>query len=68
MTITRYPEEFGPYRDSLRIDQLDLAGKDDCGELVFVMCNPAATEEERDVGRQSNEAPLYPVRQESWLW
>ena len=44
MTITRYPEEFVPYRYSLRVDQLDLAGKDDCGELVFVMFNPATTE------------------------
>ena len=43
MTITRYPEEFGPYRYSLRIDQLDLVGKDGYSELVFVMFNPATT-------------------------
>ena len=55
MNITRYPEDFGPDRYSLRIDHLELAGKDDCGELVFVMFNPATTVEERDlsVGSQT---------------
>ena len=55
MNTTRYPEEFGPHRYSLRIDGLDLAGKEDLGELVFVMFNPATTQESRDltVGSQT---------------
>ena len=49
VSITEYPEEFGPLSYSLRIDgdHLDLAGKEDRGELVFLMFNPATTKKTR---------------------
>ena len=48
MSIAEYPEEYGPLSYSLRIDgdHLDLAGKDDHGELVFLMFNPANAKED----------------------
>ena len=66
MSITEYPEEFGPLSYSLRIDgdHLDLGGKRDRGELVFVMFNPANAKE--------NPRRLSPTRRrcihfaESW--
>ncbi len=43
MSITEYPVEFGPLRYSLRIDgeHLDLGERQNQGELLFVMSNPA---------------------------
>ena len=66
MSITEYPEEFGPLSYSLRIDgdHLDLGGKEDRGELVFIMFNPANARE--------NPRRLSPTRRrcihfaESW--
>ena len=49
VNITRYPEEFGCYRYKLRIEGIDLSGKDDRGEVAFIMFNTATTNEERDL-------------------
>ena len=49
MTITRFPQEFGCYRYKLQVEEIGLSGKDNRGEVVFVMRNPATTCEERDL-------------------
>ena len=49
MNTTRYPEEFGCYRYKLRVEGIYLSGKEDRGEIVFIMFNPATTSEERDL-------------------
>lgn len=54
MKITRYPKEFGCYRYKLRVEEIDLSGKANRGEVVFVMFNPATTSEERDLGTGSH--------------
>ena len=51
IALIEYPEQRGPYRYSLQLSGLDLQGKDDHGEVVFVMRNPATEEnvsEDRD--------------------
>ena len=49
MNTTRCPEEFGCYRYRLRVEGIELSGKEDRGGLVFIMFNPATTSEERDL-------------------
>ena len=49
VNTTRCPEEFGCYRYKLRVEGIDLSGKENRGEVVFIMFNPATTSEERDL-------------------
>ena len=50
MAIEEYPEETGPYRYIWRKRNLDIRGKHDLGEAVFLMRNPATEEGEKDQG------------------
>ena len=54
MNTTRCPEEFGCYRYKLRVEGIDLSGKENRGEVVFIMFNPATTSEERDLETRSH--------------
>ena len=49
MNITRYPEKFGNYRYSLRVEFKDQDDEYNGGSLVFIMRNPATVLEESDL-------------------
>ena len=66
--ITRCPEKFGCYRYKLRIEGICLSGKDDRGQVVFVMFNPAITSEERDLktGSQTRQRCIKFAKDEGY--
>ena len=68
MNITRCPEEFGCYRYKLQIEGICLSGKDDRGQVVFVMFNPATTSEERDLktGSQTRQRCIKFAKDEGY--
>ena len=49
MKITRYPEDFGGYRYSLKVEFSCQHTRHNQGNLVVVMLNPATIQEERDL-------------------
>ena len=53
MKITRYPEKFGDYRYSLRVEFTEQDDEFNRGNLVFVMRNPATVLEEFDLSSGS---------------
>ena len=53
MKITRYPEQFGDYRYSLRVEFKEQDDESNRGSLVFVMFNPATVLEEFDLSSGS---------------
>ena len=54
MQITRYPEKFGDYRYSLRVEFTEQDDEFNRGNLVFVMRNPATVLEEFDLSSGSH--------------
>ena len=59
MNITRCPEEFGCYRYKLQIEGICLSGKDDRGQVVFVMFNrrqPVRSATSKPEAKQDNVA------------
>ena len=49
MKITRYPEEFGPYRYRLTVEFTDQEHEFSRGNLVVVLFNPATIREQDDL-------------------
>ena len=49
MKITRYPEEFGPYRYRLTVEFTDQEPEFSRGNLVVVLFNPATIREQDDL-------------------
>ena len=66
MNITRYPEEFGPYRYRLKVEVSDPNREPNAGHLAVVMLNPATIHEDQDlvVKRQGTRANLIRLAQQ----